>query len=249
MERKNASAVVIGAGDYIGAAIAKRFAAGRLYACSPARRNGDKLAPPGGGDQAAGGTCVARSRRRAQGGGGRRLPARRRRACAARGLRLQRRRQREFSGPRNHRARVPQGVGDGLLRAASSTGREAARQMLPRGRGSIFFTGATASLRGGKGYTAFASAKVRPAVGGAEHGPRAAAAEHPRGASRHRCGRRHRMGARDAGGAARRGGREQPRAGSADGPASIAEAYWYLHQQPRDAWTFELDLRPYSEQW
>ena len=39
------------------------------------------------------------------------------------------------------------------------TGREAARLMLPRGRGSIFFTGATASLRGGTGYAAFASAK------------------------------------------------------------------------------------------
>ena len=38
-------------------------------------------------------------------------------------------------------------------------GREAARVMLPRQRGSIFFTGATASLRGGKGYAAFASAK------------------------------------------------------------------------------------------
>ena len=39
------------------------------------------------------------------------------------------------------------------------SGREAARMMLPRGRGSIFFTGATASMRGGKGYAAFASAK------------------------------------------------------------------------------------------
>ena len=39
------------------------------------------------------------------------------------------------------------------------TGREAARLMLPRGKGTILFTGATASLRGGKGYAAFASAK------------------------------------------------------------------------------------------
>src|SRR6185369_181710 len=39
------------------------------------------------------------------------------------------------------------------------TGREAARLMLPRGRGNIFFTGATAGLRGGVGYAAFASAK------------------------------------------------------------------------------------------
>jgi hypothetical protein len=32
-------------------------------------------------------------------------------------------------------------------------------------------------------------------------------------------------------------------------PASIAEAYWRLHQQTRDAWTFELDLRPFAERW
>ena len=32
-------------------------------------------------------------------------------------------------------------------------------------------------------------------------------------------------------------------------PASIAEAYWFVHGQPRDAWTFELDLRPSAEKW
>jgi NADP-dependent 3-hydroxy acid dehydrogenase YdfG len=32
-------------------------------------------------------------------------------------------------------------------------------------------------------------------------------------------------------------------------PASIAEAYWVLHQQPRDAWTHELDIRPSREAW
>ena len=32
-------------------------------------------------------------------------------------------------------------------------------------------------------------------------------------------------------------------------PASIAETYWQLYRQPRDAWTFELDLRPYGETW
>ena len=32
-------------------------------------------------------------------------------------------------------------------------------------------------------------------------------------------------------------------------PEHIAENYWHLHQQPRDAWTFELDLRPYMEKW
>jgi hypothetical protein len=32
-------------------------------------------------------------------------------------------------------------------------------------------------------------------------------------------------------------------------PESIADAYWQLHQQTRDAWTFELDLRPAGEKW
>ncbi len=32
-------------------------------------------------------------------------------------------------------------------------------------------------------------------------------------------------------------------------PSSVAETYWMLHQQPRDAWTFELDLRPWMERW
>ena len=32
-------------------------------------------------------------------------------------------------------------------------------------------------------------------------------------------------------------------------PESVANAYWYLHTQPRDGWTFELDLRPYKEVW
>ena len=32
-------------------------------------------------------------------------------------------------------------------------------------------------------------------------------------------------------------------------PASIAETYWQLHTQPRDAWTHELDLRPAEETW
>ena len=32
-------------------------------------------------------------------------------------------------------------------------------------------------------------------------------------------------------------------------PASVAEAYWQLYQQPRDAWTFEMDIRPSGERW
>ena len=32
-------------------------------------------------------------------------------------------------------------------------------------------------------------------------------------------------------------------------PDSVAEAYWYLYNQKRDAWSFELDVRPYAEKW
>ena len=68
------------------------------------------------------------------------------------------------------------------------TAREAARLMLPRGRGNIFFTGATAGMRGGVGYTAFASAKSA-SCGGAS-AARSSAREHPRRPSGHRRRRR-----------------------------------------------------------
>ena len=32
-------------------------------------------------------------------------------------------------------------------------------------------------------------------------------------------------------------------------PEHIADTYWFLHQQPRDAWTHELELRPWMERW
>ena len=127
------------------------------------------------------------------------------------------------------------------------TGREAARVMLPRRRGSIFFTGATASLRGGKGYAAFASAKF---------GLRALAQSMARELGPSNIHVAHLV--IDAGvdtGFVReriRASGRDPDALAPDtlmNPASIGEAYWMLHQQPRDAWTFELDLRPHGETW
>jgi NADP-dependent 3-hydroxy acid dehydrogenase YdfG len=32
-------------------------------------------------------------------------------------------------------------------------------------------------------------------------------------------------------------------------PEAVAEAYWALHRQPRDAWTFEQEIRPFAERW
>jgi NAD(P)-dependent dehydrogenase (short-subunit alcohol dehydrogenase family) len=126
-------------------------------------------------------------------------------------------------------------------------GREAARHMLPRQRGSIFFTGATASLRGGKGYAAFASAKsgLRALAQSLarELGPEGIHVAHlVIDAGVDTAWVRERI--RGAGG--------DPAALPPDtlmNPASVAEAYWMLHQQPRDAFSFELDLRPHRENW
>ena len=129
------------------------------------------------------------------------------------------------------------------------TGREAARAMLPHGRGSIFFTGATASLRGGSGYAAFAAAKAGlRAVAQAmarELGPQGIHVAHlviDSGVDT--AWVRQRIAAASGPDAARL---HQP--DLLMRPDSIADAYWHLHQQTRDAWTFEADLRPSAEQW
>ena len=155
---RNATAAVIGAGDFIGAAIARRFAA-EGYIVFAGRRNGDKL------DAAEG----ARSRRRrphrrplarrARGGAGDRLPrrsrGRSRRWRSASSTSARTSIFRSSTPPRGCSARC----GRWPASPASWPGARRRKQMLPRGTGSIFFTGATAGLRGGIGYAAFASAK------------------------------------------------------------------------------------------
>ena len=120
--------------------------------------------------------------------------------------------------------------------------------MLPRGRGAIFFTGATASLRGGSGYAAFASAKAglraTAQAMARELGPRNIHVAHlVIDAGVDTAWVRERIGAGDSADAARL---EPDRLTQ---PHSIADAYWNLHQQTRDAWTFEADLRPFAEPW
>ena len=128
-------------------------------------------------------------------------------------------------------------------------GREAARRMLERGGGSIFFTGATASLRGAAGYAAFASAKAGlRAVAQSlarELGPRNIHVAHlVIDAGVDTAWVRERI--------AERSGPEALAALAPDqlmNPDSVAEAYWQLHRQARDGWTHELDLRPFCEKW
>jgi NAD(P)-dependent dehydrogenase (short-subunit alcohol dehydrogenase family) len=128
-------------------------------------------------------------------------------------------------------------------------GREAARLMIPRGRGAIFFTGATASLRGGVGYAAFASAKfgLRAVAQSAarELGPKNIHVGHLIiDAGVDTAWVRERIKTQR--------GAEASAALEPDQlmkPQSVADAYWQLYQQPRDAWTFEHEIRPFAEKW
>ncbi len=239
-EPRHASVAVIGAGDYIGAAIARRFAR-EGYLVHAGRRNGEKLAPLVQEIEAAGGRCIGKT-----------LDARDEAAVVAFINEA------EAAAPLevvvfniganvnfpilDTTERVFRKVWELACYAGFLSGREAARVMLPRGRGSIFFTGATASMRGGKGYAAFASAKF---------GLRAVAQSMARELGPQGIHVAHLV--IDAG-VDTAWVRERIKARGDTGndrllmdPASIGETYWQLHQQPRDAWTHELDVRPFSE--
>ncbi len=123
-------------------------------------------------------------------------------------------------------------------------GREAARAMLPRGCGTILFTGATASVRGSSGFAAFAGGKAALRAlaqsMAREFGPQGLHVAHVII-----------DGLIDTAFARTNFAQRVDELGP-DGilnPDHIAEAYWWLHRQPRDAWTFELDLRPSVERW
>lgn len=121
-------------------------------------------------------------------------------------------------------------------------GREAARRMAPLGRGTVLFTGATGSLRGGAGFAAFAAAKAGLRMVAQsmarEFGPQGLHVAHvliDGGIDGERL---------------RRAFPERMAAKCEDGllhPDAIAEVYWQIHLQQRSAWTQEIDLRPFSE--
>ena len=244
---RNASVAVVGAGDFIGAAIAEKFAA-EGYRVFGGRRHGDQLAELKARIEAAGGRFEGRS-----------LDARQEEevteflslADADQPLEAV-----IFNVGANVNfpllettPRVFRKVWEMACQAGFFTGREAARLLLQHGRGSIFFTGATASVRGGVGYAAFASAKAGlrslAQTMARELGPKNIHVAHliidagvDTAFVRQRI-----VAAR---------GEEALETLAPDtlmAPASIAGAYWALHQQSRDGWTFELDLRPYAETW
>ena len=121
-------------------------------------------------------------------------------------------------------------------------GREAAKYMLERGHGTMLFTGATASLRGSAGFAGFAGAKAGLRMLAQslarELGPRGIHVAHV---------------VIDGGIATefiRENHPERYALKDQDGilaPDHVAESYWMLHMQPRDAWTHEMDLRPWME--
>jgi NAD(P)-dependent dehydrogenase (short-subunit alcohol dehydrogenase family) len=239
--------LIVGAGDYIGAAIAKRFAREGQVVCV-ARRNGEKLKPLADEIEADGGRVHPFA-----------LDARKEEHVADLFKRIE-----EEIGPlevvvfnvganvnfpiRETTSRVYSKVWEMACFAGFLTGREAARYMVPRRRGTLLFTGATASLRGGAGFAAFASAKfgLRALAQSMarELGPENVHVAHlviDAGVDtawvRERI--RERLGAEA----------DQLPPDTLMDPASIADVYWFIHSQPRDAWTFELDLRPYREKW
>jgi NAD(P)-dependent dehydrogenase (short-subunit alcohol dehydrogenase family) len=244
---RHATVAVIGAGDFIGSAIAKRFAA-EGYIVFVGRRNGDKLEPLKRDIEAAGGRVVGRSldaRDEAQ------VIAFLAEAEAVAPLEVC-----VFNIGANVNfplvgttSQVFRKVWEMACFAGFLVGREAAKLMLPRGKGSIFFTGATAGLRGGAGYAAFASAKfgLRAVAQSAarELGPQGLHVAHlviDAGVDTAWVRDRIRERAGEAAVAALKPGQLMR-------PDAVAEAYWALHQQPIDAWTFEQEIRPYGERW
>jgi NAD(P)-dependent dehydrogenase (short-subunit alcohol dehydrogenase family) len=121
-------------------------------------------------------------------------------------------------------------------------GREAVRRLLPNGRGTVLFTGATASLRGKPNTTAFASAKaglrsLAQSMARA-YGPQGIHVAHVV------------VDGGIAGDKIVKGLPQFAQAMGEDGLVSLtglADAYWYLYTQPKAAWTHELDLRTFKE--
>jgi NAD(P)-dependent dehydrogenase (short-subunit alcohol dehydrogenase family) len=235
--------LVVGAGDATGGAIAKRFAQEGFVACVT-RRSADKLQPlvdaiGADGGEAHGFACDARKEEDV--------------IALVEQIESQ-------IGPIeafvfNIGANVPCSILEETARkyfkiwemacfSGFLNAREVAKRMAKRQRGTILFTGATAGLRGAAGFAAFA---------GAKHGIRALAQSMARELGPMNIHVAHVVvdGAIDTD-FIRDSFPEKYATKDQDGilnPEHIAEHYWYLHSQPRDAWTFELDLRPWSERW
>lgn len=234
------SVAVIGAGDFIGAGIVRKFAA-EGFAVHAGRRNGEKLAPLLG-DAVTGRSLDAREPDD--------VTAFLAEAEAIAPLALV-----VFNVGANVQFplldttdRVFRKVWEMACFAGFVSVREAARIMAPRREGKIFVTGATAGLRGNPGYAAFAAAKagLRAMAQSAarEWWPQGLHVAHlviDAGVDTEYVRARvtERIGA-------------EALAAQADllmPPEAVADAYWALYNQPKSAWTFEQEIRPYGETW
>ena len=239
----NRVALVIGAGDATGGAIARRFAREGYSACVT-RRHADKLAALKAAIEADGGICNAF-------GSDAREEDQVVNLVAAIEADIGPIEVLVFNIGANVRfgilettVRVYRKVWEMCALGGFLNGREVARAMVARKRGTIIFTGATASLRGAAGFSAFA---------GGKHALRALAQSMARELGPQGIHVAHSIvdGAIDTA-FIRDNFPERYALKDEDGivdPAAIAEAYWMLHCQPRSAWTHELDLRPWQEKW
>ena len=239
--KMNKVALVVGAGDSTGGAVARRFAREGFTACVT-RRSLDKLQPLLDQIKADGGAAHGYA-----------SDAREEAEVVALVEQIE-----SSVGPIevlvfNIGANVPCSILDETARkyfkiwemaclGGFLNGREVARRMVARGRGTIVFTGATASLRGSANFAAFA---------GAKHALRALAQSMARELGPRGLHVAHVVvdGAIDTA-FIRDNFPERYALKAEDGilnPDHIADSYWMLHQQPRDAWTHELDLRPWTE--
>jgi len=236
-------ALVVGAGDSTGGAIARRFAKGGYTVCAT-RRDEAKLQPLVEEIRAAGGQAHGFA-----------SDARKEEEVMALVEKIE-----SEIGPIevfvfNIGANVRTSIVEETARryykiwemacfAGFLTGREVAKRMVTRERGTMIFTGATASLRGSANFAAFAGAKAALRAlaqsMARELGPKNIHVAHlvvdaaiDTEFIRTTFPERYALKEQDG----------------IVNPDHIAETYWMLHQQPRDAWTFELDLRPYMEKW
>lgn len=237
------AALVIGAGDATGGAIARRFAREGMIACM-VRRSADKLQPLVAEIEAAGGQAFGFG-----------TDARKEEEVIA----LVDRIEREIAPIEvmvfNIGANVPCSILEETARkyfkiwemacfSAFLVGREVAKRMAARQRGTIIFTGATAGMRGSANFAAFSGAKFAlrslSQSMARELGPLNIHVAHVVV-----------DGAIDTA-FIRDNFPERYALKDQDGilnPDHIADNYWHLHAQPRDAWTHELDLRPWGEKW
>ena len=235
--------LVVGAGDATGGAIARRFAREGLIACMT-RRSADKLAPLVERIRADGGQAHAFGSDARDEAAVAALVAQIEREIAPIGVAVFNIGANVRFGVTETTERVYRKVWEMGALAGFLMGREVARVMLPRGHGSILFTGATASLRGSAGFSAFA---------GAKHALRALAQSMARELGPQGIHVAHVVidGAIDTAFIAQNFPDRyalKDREGILN-PDHIADNYWLLHQQQRSAWTHELDLRPWMEAW